>query len=87
MTKRAKLQEIIAKLREFEVRLSQGESVGMAAYSIGVHRTSFVVDLLASSVSPTATNLIDAGALPMFANARGVGSHDRPSRPTRVIRS
>lgn len=52
MTKRAKLEEIIAKLREFEVRLSQGESVGMAAKSIGVHRASFMVDLLASRVSP-----------------------------------
>ncbi len=87
MTERARLEEIIAKLREVEVRLSQGESVGMAAYSIGVHKAFFMVDLLASRVSPTATNLIDAGALPMFANARGVGSHDRPSRPTRVIRS
>ena len=34
MAKRAKLEEIIAKLREVEVRLSQGESVGMAAKSI-----------------------------------------------------
>ena len=34
MAKRAKPEEIIAKLREAEVRLSQGESVGMAAKSI-----------------------------------------------------
>ena len=36
MAKRAKPEEIIAKLREVEVRLSQGESVGRAAKSIGV---------------------------------------------------
>ena len=36
MAKRAKPEEIIAKLREAEVRLSQGESVAMAAKSIGV---------------------------------------------------
>ena len=63
MAKRAKPEEIIAKLREAEVRLSQGESVGMAAKSIGVHKASFMVDLLASCVSPTAINLIDAGVL------------------------
>ena len=34
MAKRDKPEEIIAKLREVEVRLSQGESVGMAAKSI-----------------------------------------------------
>ena len=34
MAKRAKPEEIIAKLREVEVQLSQGESVGMAAKSI-----------------------------------------------------
>jgi len=34
MAKRAEPEEIIAKLREVEVRLSQGESVGMAAKSI-----------------------------------------------------
>ena len=34
IVKRAKPEEIIAKLREAEVRLSQGESVGMAAKSI-----------------------------------------------------
>ena len=47
MGKRAKPEEIIAKLREAEVRLAQGESVGMAAKSIGVHKASFMVDLLA----------------------------------------
>ena len=70
MAKRAKPEEIIAKLREAEVRLSQGESVGMAAKSIGVHRVSFMVDLLASRVSPTATNLIDAGALARLRDGR-----------------
>ncbi len=34
MAKRNKPEEIIAKLREVEVRLSQGKSVGMAAKSI-----------------------------------------------------
>ncbi|MDA8603404.1 hypothetical protein N9M21_03180 [Alphaproteobacteria bacterium] len=34
IAKRAKPEEIIAKLREAEVRLSQGESVGMASKSI-----------------------------------------------------
>ena len=34
MAKRAKPEEIIAKLREAEVRLSQGESVAMASKSI-----------------------------------------------------
>ena len=34
MAKRAKPEEIIAKLREVEVRLSQGESAGKAAKSI-----------------------------------------------------
>jgi hypothetical protein len=63
IAKRAKPEEIIAKLREAEVRLSQGESVAIAAKSIGVHTASFMVDLLASRVSPTATNLIEAGAL------------------------
>ena len=37
IAKRAKPEEIIAKLREVEVRLSQGESEGKAANSIGVH--------------------------------------------------
>ena len=36
MAKRAKPEEFIAELREAEVRLSQGESVGIAAKSIGV---------------------------------------------------
>ena len=80
MAKRAKPEEIIAKLREAEVRLSQGESVAMAAKSIGVNTASFMVDLLASRVSTTATNLIEAGALAGLrdgrsgATARGVGS-------------
>ena len=34
MAKRAKPEEIIAKLREAEVRLSQGESVGKAAKAL-----------------------------------------------------
>ena len=63
MAKRAKPEEVIAELREAEVRLSQGESVGNAAKSIGVNTASFMVDLLASRVSPTATYLIDAGVL------------------------
>ena len=46
MAKRAKPEEIIAKLREAEVRLGQGESVGMAAKSISVHTASFMVDPL-----------------------------------------
>ena len=41
MAKRAKPEEIIAKLREVEVRLSQGESVGMAAKSIGVTEQTY----------------------------------------------
>ena len=41
MAKRAKPEEIIAKLREAEVRLSQGESVGMAAKSIGVTEQTY----------------------------------------------
>ena len=40
---------------------------------------------IASRVSPTATNLIHARALPMLANARGAALHDRPPRPTRAI--
>jgi hypothetical protein len=82
IAKRAKPEEIIAKLREAEVRLSQGESVAIAAKSIGVHTASFMVDLLASRVSPTATNLIDAGA---DAGSRSVSSRDRPPRPTRAV--
>ena len=41
MAKRAKPEEIIAKLREVEVRLSQGESVGMAVKSIGVTEQTY----------------------------------------------
>jgi len=41
MAKRAKPEEIIAKLREVEVRLSQGESVGMADKSIGVTEQTY----------------------------------------------
>ena len=41
MAKRAEPEEIIAKLREVEVRLSQGESVGMAAKSIGVTEQTY----------------------------------------------
>jgi len=36
MGKRAKPEEIIAKLREVEVRLSQGESTSLAVRAIGV---------------------------------------------------
>ena len=41
MAKRANPEEIIAKLREAEVRLSQGESVGMAAKPIGVTEQTY----------------------------------------------
>ena len=41
MAKRAKLEEITAKLREVEFRVSQGESVGMAAKSIGVTEQTY----------------------------------------------
>ena len=41
MAKRAKPEEIITKLREAEVRLSQGESVAMAAKSIGVTEQTY----------------------------------------------
>ena len=41
MAKRAKPEEIIAKLREVEVRLSQGESIAMAAKSIGVTEQTY----------------------------------------------
>lgn len=41
MAKRAKPEEIIAKLREAEVRLSQGESVAMVAKSIGVTEQTY----------------------------------------------
>ena len=41
MAKRAKPEEVIAKLREIEVRLSQGESVGKAVKSIGVTEQTY----------------------------------------------
>jgi len=41
MAKRAKPEEIITKLREAEVRLSQGESVGKAVKSIGVTEQTY----------------------------------------------
>ncbi len=41
MAKRAKPEEIIAKPREIEVRLSQGESVGKAVKSIGVTEQTY----------------------------------------------
>ena len=41
MAKRAKPEKIIAKLREIEVRLSQGESVGKAVKSIGVTEQTY----------------------------------------------
>ena len=41
MAKRAKPEEIIAKLREVEVRLSQGESVEKAVKSIGVTEQTY----------------------------------------------
>ena len=41
MAKRAKPEEIIAKLREVEVRLSQGESIGKAVKSVGVTEQTY----------------------------------------------
>jgi|TARA_R100000365_G_C2731504_1_gene61691 transposase-like protein len=41
MGKRAKPEEIIAKLREVEVRLSQGETTGQAVRSIGVTEQTY----------------------------------------------
>ena len=41
MGKRAKPEEIIAKLREVEVRLSQGETIAQAARAIGVTEQTF----------------------------------------------
>ncbi len=73
MARRAKPEEINTKLRELEVRLSQVESVAKAVKSIGVHTASFMVDLLASRVSPTATYLIDAGVLAGLRDGVGVG--------------
>ena len=41
MGKRAKPEEIIAKLREMEVRLSQGETTGQAVRAIGITEQSY----------------------------------------------
>ena len=41
MAKRAKPEEIIAKLREVEVRLSRGETVGQAVRAIGVTEQTY----------------------------------------------
>jgi len=41
MAKRAKPEEIIAKLREVEVRLSRGETTGQAARAIGVTEQTY----------------------------------------------
>ena len=41
MGKRAKPEEIIAKLREVEVRLSQGETAGQAVKAIGVTEQTY----------------------------------------------
>ncbi|MDT9105905.1 transposase, partial [Escherichia coli] len=41
MSKRAKPEEIIAKLREVEVRLSRGETAGQAARAIGVTEQTY----------------------------------------------
>ena len=41
MGKRAKPEEIIANLREVEVRLSQGETIGYAVRAIGVSEQSY----------------------------------------------
>ena len=41
MGKRAKPEEIIAKLREVEVRLSQGETIAHAVRAIGVTEQTF----------------------------------------------
>ncbi len=41
MGKRAKPEEIIAKLREVEVRLSQDETIGRAVCAIGVSEQSY----------------------------------------------
>jgi len=62
IAKKTKPAEIIAKLREAEVRLSQGESVGKAVRSIGLREAIVMVDPLTSCVSSRATSLIDAGA-------------------------
>ena len=41
MAKRARLEEIIAKLREVEVRLSRGETTGQAVRAIGVTEQTY----------------------------------------------
>jgi transposase-like protein len=41
MAKRANPEEIIAKLREVEVRLSRGESTGQAVRAIGVTEQTY----------------------------------------------
>ena len=41
MGKRAKPEEIIAKLREVEVRLARGETAGAAARAVGVTEQSY----------------------------------------------
>ena len=41
MAKRAKPEEIIAKLREVEVRLSRGETTGQAGRAIGVTEQTY----------------------------------------------
>lgn len=41
MSKRAKPEEIIAKLREVEVRLARGETAGQAARAIGVTEQTY----------------------------------------------
>lgn len=41
MGKRAKPEEIIAKLREVEVRLSQGDTIAQAVRAIGVTEQTF----------------------------------------------
>jgi hypothetical protein len=85
MARRAKPEGTVAELTEAEVRLSRDESVGKAVKSIGVREAIAIVDPLTPRVSPTATNLMDARALPMLANAQGVGSRDGTSRPTLSI--
>ncbi|MCB1569412.1 MAG: transposase, partial [Xanthomonadales bacterium] len=41
MSKRAKPEEIIAKLREVEVRLARGETAAAAARAVGVTEQSY----------------------------------------------
>jgi len=41
MAKRAKPEEIIAKLREVEIRLSRGETTGQAVRAIGVTEQTY----------------------------------------------